>query len=428
MASPTLAEIQAQGRNAVDIIEDLRAHFDSTQLTQLDTLNQSLEGDFTPDALSSWATTVRGQMSAMLSPSILQAFWIPVLREHGKFINVPERLDVSTLLRRIYDWMDDNSEAVETRNITYATPSAGGGNTGNGSLKRCTKDERNYDIESCHVEAKTLECVFDANSGTRKHAEVFEMRGVESSIDLLGLAGSGERFKGQIISKHSGSGAGGSLLPNSSFDAYNSGGTTDKFAGWTMDAAGLCDQDTTNFYRTAPGASTSGSLRFLQNGTINVILRSRNIRLSKEIPYGLRVMFNRQVGGADGTLTIALGSQTTNVAMAAQTGWNELMIPLDTNSYFDNFNEDDLDVAITLSGGATFGLLIDDVILAPLPKVDGTFWWLTGGDTAWLVDDVFTMTDSGGAAGTGKLNYWLWRAGLGYLPHASGGSITWTDP
>ena len=45
---------------------------------------------------------------------------------------------------------------------------------------------------------------------------------------------------------------------------------------------------------------------------------------------------------------------------------------------------------------------------------------------AWALDDTLEFTDTGGAAATAKIQYWLWVAGLGYLP--TDASPTFTDP
>jgi len=69
------------------------------------------------------------------------------------------------------------------------------------------------------------------------------------------------------------------------------------------------------------------------------------------------------------------------------------------------------------------------VIFAPWDLIDGTYWCLRGNaatHTAWAVDDTLTVTDAGGAPGTGKIQWWLFVSGFGYLP--SSGSPTFTDP
>jgi hypothetical protein len=290
-------------------------------------------------------------------------------------------------------------------------------------------DERNQNIESVNVELKTIECIVDHNSGAQKGEEVFEFRGVDTTPDYLLLSGSGEAGMLTAFCRHEGSGAAGSLLRNSSFDAFSNGGTTTDFSGWTMSSAGLYDNDTTNYYRVAPGASasSSGSLKMDANGSISQSLYTTRTPIRPGVPYCLQIAYNRQVGSGDGTLTIRMGAHNTNVVLAAQTGWNILRVTLNTNCWFRNFNEQDLDVSIELASRTTGYVLVDAVIFAPLIQFDSTWWWLVGGATPFLKRDVFTVTDTGGAAGTGIVQYWLWRAGLGYLP-STGGAPTWVEP
>jgi len=123
------------------------------------------------------------------------------------------------------------------------------------------------------------------------------------------------------------------------------------------------------------------------------------------------------------------GSNSKAVALSAQTGWNELILDFDENLWFRNFNEDPMDVEIELASNTTGYVLVDDAIFAPLDLIDGTYWFLRGNNTShtsWLVDDVFEFTDTGGAPATGKLQWWLYVAGLGYLP--SSGTPTLADP
>jgi hypothetical protein len=80
-------------------------------------------------------------------------------------------------------------------------------------------------------------------------------------------------------------------------------------------------------------------------------------------------------------------------------------------------------------GGTGGYLLFDDMILCPWDLMDGTFWLIHQAHAtpvANLVEDEYYAVDTGGAPGTGILQYWCWVAGLGYLPSAASGTIS--DP
>jgi hypothetical protein len=442
--TPSEAEIRTIWRNTVDLLETVRANLDGSIAgngNKLDTLLQSLEGEYTPSGVAGAASVFRAGCSSLISPGMVRSFLDPILYEYGKILS-----DSSTygfgggfassdeLFRALYDWFIDNSDTVQSRNITFDTSAAGtGSNTGNGAMSRLTTDENGYDLEACTVETKKFICVGDQNSGTDEHAEIFQCMGEQSSMDALlrSSFGSGLGSNVSIRSHHAGSGAGGSLLTNSSFSDYNSSNTP-KFTSWTQDSgAANISQDTTNYYRSHPGASTDGSLKLSGDAKISQAVSAMRVRqLDANTPYFLRLMYNRQTGSGDGTLAIRLGSHSVTATMSAQTGWNELLLTIGQNSWYKNFNEDPLDVEIELSSWSSGYVLVDDVILAPFDFIDGTYWFLRGNSathTPWLVDDFLSFTDTGGAPTTGKIQWWCWVAGLGYLPSTTG-TPEFTDP
>lgn len=434
MASPTRAEIEAQGTAGVKVLERERVQFDTQLVSDCDALVDVLEGDYTPSGLQAFVRTVRSRASDCLDPLVVQALFGPLFREYGKFAGFAEASDGDffDLLRRIKDYMADNSLAITSRQITYTAPSAGGSNVGNGTLVRLSVGDRGESLECCTVETKTAECVQDLAQGATQHAEVFLFRGANGPIDRLSLAsyGSGMARSVRAFTKHAGVGDGGSLLVNSSFDTYSSG-ATQPFAGWDVDTAANIAQDTTNYHRHAPGSSTNGSLKFTGNAVLSQKIAPNGIpaiQLSRFQPYCLELMYNREVGVGDGTLRIRMGATTVTVALAAQTGWNKLRLTMNSGLWMRTFDESSMDITVELASRTTGYVLVDDVIFAPMIPYDGTWWWLVGGTTAFVMRDVFSAADSGGAPATGKISYWLWRAGLISLPSSTGGSVTWADP
>lgn len=446
--TPTEAEIQTQWRNAVDVLESLRSTFDGTIAGaggKLDTLLQSLEGEYLPGELARFATAIRSGCSALVTPQSAFTALQPIMFDYANILKADASggfgsgyRNAADIFRALYEWFHDNTLTVESRAITFdTTPTAGGSNVGNGALSRLTVDEHDYDMEACHVEKKQLRCRGDQNSGAFENAEVFEISGVAASFDSLLRAsfGSGDAARRTLTSKHAGTGEGGSLLQNSSFSTYNASGTP-KFAGWTEDAGGAnISQDTTNYYRSFPNARTDASLKITGgSGTVTLsqpLTAMQVRRLDPNTPYFLRVMVNPTVGTASGgTFTIKLGSQTVNTTVASMSsGWQEILVPIGTGCWFRNFNEDPFDIEIEWSSSSSGYLLVDDMIFCPWDLVDGTFWLLRGNaasHTPWLVDDILTVTDTGGAPSTGKVQWWNFVSGLGYLP--SSGTPTFADP
>ena len=447
--APTEAEIQAQWRAGIDILETLRNHFDGTIAGsggKLDTLTQILEGEYLPTEYTRLMAQIRAQCSDLVSPSYASSVITPALFEYGKILAADATYGLGAgyrapadIFAALYDWFHDKTLSVASRTITFdTTPTAGGSNVGNGTISRLTIDENAYNIESCTIEKKQFVCRADQNSGTEEHAETFEMIGEPSSFDSLlrGSFGSGDAARTVITSKHAGTGSGGSLLQNSSFSQY-AAGSTPKFTGWTETAGGNhMSQDTTNYYRSHPNATTNASLKMDGgHGTLTVtqpLSAMRVRRLDPNTPYFLRVMVNKTVHSAvGGDVVISLGSSSKTVAVSAlSSGWNEITIDFNEDCWFKNFNEDALSVEISWNNTPTSGsLLVDDVILSPWDLIDGTWWCLrqnAASPVSWLANDILTLEDTGGAPGTGKINYWLWVAGFGYLP--TSGSPTFTDP
>ena len=463
--SPSEAELQTILQNSVDVLETMRAHVDGTHAGasgKWDTLEQSLEGDYTPADIGAAVARYRSVCSTLLDPGTALDFLAPIVREYAQIIETDAGgagtfgsgyTDLGELFTAIYEWFVDNSLTVQSRNITYDTSAtAGGSNVGNGAFTRLTRDANDFAIEACHVERKIFRCRADQNSGTEEDAEVFEFLGAQSTFDsiLRGSFGSGTTSRTNLRVKNAGSGAGGSLLSNSSFSTFDASATP-KFTGWAQTlggaaAAGDITQDTTNYYRTHPGASTDASLKLAMDNAGDTITLKQTIddmrvsRLDPDTPYFFRVMLNKTVGTAvGGTVTIRCGSKTAAITIASLgSNWQELRLgdeslagsEDETDQWLRNFNQDPFDIEIEWTGGTSGYLLVDDAIFCPYDLVDGTWWALRGNagtHTPFLVDDTLTFTDTGGAPSTGKIQWWLFVAGLGYLPSTTG-TPTLTDP
>lgn len=447
--TPTEAEIQAQWRASVDILETLRNLADGTLAGaggKFDTLIQILEGEYTPSDLANAVNRYRAGCSALVEPGTALEFLTPIVFEYGRILAADATLgfgsgyrDIGALFSALYEWFVAKSLTVESRAITFdTTATAGVGNVGNGAMSRLYLDENTHEMEACHVEKKIFRCRADKNTGVEENAESFEFVGTTVSFDSLLRAahGSGEAARTFIRSHHAGTGTGGSLLTNSSFSEYSASGTP-KFTGWTESAGGAqLAQDTTNFYRTHPGAQTDASLKITGGGgdvTIKQALTDMRIRrLDPDTPYFLRIMLNKTIGTATGgTVVIRLGSVSVSVTILAMApNWTELLIPPAQGSWARFFNENPFDIEIEWIGSASGFLLVDDILFAPFDLIDGTYWFLRGNAAVhvpWLIDDTLTFTDTGGAPATGKIQWWLFVSGLGYLPHTVG-APTFADP
>ena len=450
--TPSEASIQTQWRNAVDVLETLRNFADGTMAAEngpLDALLTSLDGDYTPVELSNFAQRIRGGLSELLSSGVANQMIVPILFEYGRHIsqagtgidsaNANLRNPVE-LFRAIYDYFAAQSTpiTVQSRNITYDTAAAGSSNAAVGlSLSRLTVDENNYRLEACTAEHKIFKCEADAQTGTRAGAEVFEVSGEQAAYDNLLRAsfGSGETTRTTVVVKHAGTGQGGSLLNNSSFSDFSST-ATNKFSSWTtVSGSANLSQESTITYVTPPGG-TAFSLKMAGSGTATEVKQPltdmRVRRLDADSPYFLRIMYYPEDSGgtANGTLELHLGSQSVTVTNSGWTAgqWNELVMPIGQNCWTRNFNQADLDINIKWNG-TTGNMYVDDAVFCPWSLIDGTYYALRHNGTTVTharVEDGFHLTDTY-TAGTGKIQYFCFLAGLGYLPSTTG-TPEFTDP
>lgn len=433
MASPTYDELIAQLKARIHIFEELYKAVStgaSSFVTLEDTLAQAAEGDFIDAMLASVASD-RSTLSSILSPGNIKAALAPIFRMLGRHVLAVPETDVDSLFVRFYDYCIANSKSVNSRNITFASVSAVTG-TGNGTIHRCTVDDEGYAIESITPEAIIAECVADQNSGAIKHQEVFQFRGASPSRDFVLVTGSGAKANIAAVSAKDSL----RLLSNPSFSQYSGTAAAAStpsdptaITNWTVSAIADFQVDIDTTYRGFDGDTTPTALRFQDNATISQILSdTTRARLNPNVPYFLQVAVYRE-SNCDGNFIIRMGATNRTVAMSAMSNgaWNLITVTASPSSanYLKTFNEDSLDIKFELTSRTTGSILIDDVIFAPMTNFAGTFYIVVGGATAFLRDDKMNWTDSEAGA---VVQYWLYRAGLGYLPSNNAGSETITDP
>lgn len=334
------------------------------------------------------------------------------------------------LLARIYERLVTSSQTVQSRGITYATPSAGGGNLGTGAIKRLTLDRYNYPLENVYLDAQVAKCVNDSNTTTERGREEFEFRGSFPNKDVLILAGSGALKT--IRAKN----ASDSYLNDPSFDDYDSATTPTRIGKWSPGSSfSNFEIDTTNYYRGYGdnSANTKKSLKFKANDKLVQSVADMRQKFSDNVPVYVQIAYNREIAGADGTLRIRVGDSTTTVVLAAQTGWNVLVLGGLDDNWYRQIKENDLTVEVEVSGATVHGLRVDDFLVVSYERYNGTWWCLVGADAGFPASsgkpfyrgDVFTWTDALAAA-DGKIQNFLFQLGLACLP--SSGSPTISDP
>lgn len=434
MALPTEAEIQGQIANVVDLLEDLRTrgHTDTPSVvSQYDAVVASLELPRASEVTAALDTLMRNY-SATVSPSLARSLLSPLLLTYAQV----QGLRVNSVEEAIDELRGNlsGSETVESRGITYAAGSAGGGNVGDGTVHRLVIDADALAIENTTVETKAVECVADWNGGQPKGQERFRIRGASRAAERFAIDLSASGLVSDLTALSAIDSE--SLLSNPSFDRFSeSGGTLTNLPGWTAATGSFgteIERDESYFYRDYQGAPDNVSLKFAGNGKVTQSLDVVRGSINARRPYYCQIAYNREEGAGDGTLTLRMGASSKSVVLSAQAGWNVLRIDLNEDCWFENWNEDTLDIEIELASRTTGSVLVDDVIFAPFRKIDGVWWAIVGGATRFLRDDAFTFADTETGS---KIQYWIWRAfGSGdaspywrlYLP--SSGSPTWSDP
>lgn len=440
MANPTRTEIETQTANVIRILNEIRKFGGINAVNYLtleDTAVQALETDFYASATAGVAGMRSGLNQALASAS---GALTPFLQTYGRFLTgvdqAPET-DVDSILLRLRDDFITGTRRVTSRGFTFGSPAAGGGNVGTGVINRLNRDEDNFDIENQTPDAKAADCIQDANSGAPEHEELFEVRGAASPLDLVALGvdpavvvpGSGRIATIKALSARDSE----AFIDNPSFSQFS--GTTavpTDITGWTIAAGaiGNFELDQLQFYRGFSGDTTPTAIRYKANATLRQDLTARGSVFSPRTPYYIQLAYNITPGAVTaGTLTLSLGAATVSVDLSlAAAGWQILRIPVGSTNWFKTFNASPLRLDVALTGFAGTYLLIDDVITAPYTAFDGSYYAIVGGVTKFEKDDIFTWSDSVVVATEGKIQHWLWRTFGRYLPHTTGGGVTWADP
>lgn len=433
MATPTFAEVWTQVAAFLRPLEKARLAAYVTATTNWEAVEgaaiETLELDYADRATAALARA-RASFSSVISRESARAVLEPFMRQLGRTIGSANAdKAIGDLLQDIYDYFVTNTQSLNSRGMTLNQPVAAGGNVGNGTILRLTVGEDNFPLEATSVASKRARIVRDQNTGTQKHEEVLRFESLDGPRDSLGgfTRGTGERT--QIAAKS----ARDSLLLNASFTSFS--GTIaapTAITNWTSSVTvngTNYSVDQTNTYRGDPSdGGTPASITMKVTAVLSQALSVRRSTLDRKRPYMFRVAWNRAIGTASGTLRIDMGSRNGSVVVAAQTGWNLLYViatPGTTNNWFENFNEDALDLRIdwTRTGGE---LLVDDALFVPFERFDGGWYLPIGGATAWLVNDEFTWSDT--VAADAVISAWMWWAYGFVLPTNNAGAETIADP
>lgn len=431
--NPSASDILTEWKAAINILEQT-AKYGRTNATNFLSLQNTLEtayaGDFLDEAEAA-VQAARGALAGIVSQSFAQDIQRPFLKQYLK--SVVGRGDIADdlgMLQEMYRYRQANGLYVQSRSITYGTPTAAAANVGNGQIIRLTKDRYNFNIENIFIDAKRALCIADYQTGTNLGEEVFVISGQLRPRDELERSGSGIDAVVAALS------ADNSLLSNPTWSSYTeSGGSLTDITDWTCTpavSASVYAIDSTNYFRLAPSDGTTGySLKLVGSAKLTQKLSLRGTKLDVDTPYAVTFAWNAAIGSAVGTLTVRMGGVATTIVVNGQAGWqvSQVVSTPGQSNWYRLFAENDMDIEIewTRTSG---DLRIDDVILAPFSAHDNTFYQIIPKSaTAYIpfrVNDEFNWADQ--ANSDSIVQKWIWRAWNFYLPHSLGSSINWSDP
>lgn len=436
MATTTFAQASTALTSAVKPFTDLIADY-STIISSIDTAEQNARGDYLAGAVSNTLAEFRRRIASAQDPRLHRVLWnawgLEVMRQEGLPFANPATEEFWYWIHRS---MVANGDDFNDRNLTVAsTGTADGGNTGDGTLSVLAVDWTGLNLQYPTSETKTWECIQDQNTGRNKGNELFQVRGEDASKDLADETGSGGVWRVPV--QHAGAGrtGGGSVLQNSSFDSSFSGSGTDKIPGWTIGTtAGDFTRNTSTIYQLVPGRTTGASLQ-IAAGTDEITqkLSVRDVNaLGERVPWVLQVAIKKTGSSDTGTVTLKCGSQSQafNIANAPfnNTNWNVARLDIDKDLYYHNWKEDDPDIEVEWSSTSDV-MYLDALKFAPMTQIDGLWYWLDGGETAFLRRDLFTHAVSGGAWADAEMMNSARIAGLPIsLPTVNNGTETVSDP
>ena len=421
-ATPTIPQCDTMLQNACKFLRTLRdaaAVNADNLLDDAKTYTDSIVSDHLQSAING-VQRVRNQVSAALGQSTVRAVLDPVFRAYGQAIEAPEQASIASIFADVKRVFQRDAKTVQTRAFVRGAVTMSGTNVGNGTIYRLTVDQFGSGIEDTYADDWTAQVIRDSAGGATRNREVWEVRGKNRAPDEMQRRGSGVKTTLTTSDEFA-----GGLLTNPGFDSLSgTEASPDAIPGWvsdiTIDSTNYSFDSTNIYLPKARANDIRRSLNIKATATLTQRLDERG-GLRDDTPYFCQVAFNRAVGAASGTLELHLGAISASVAIAAQVGWNVLLLPVGFNNWLRQLDEDEIDAKLvwTRTGGE---LLVDSLILVPYEEIDNLWHTAIAGSIPFQgVEgdpdaDAATWSDSE----TGStIQHELWVGDYGFLPHSA---------
>lgn len=429
----------AYGRLANVLFED----GNSSYVWADDQLTDDLDGEYMSDRLD-LHSAIRDALAASLQNIAADADIS--MREYADIIG-RTNLSSQQAWEQTFEYWQENSIRVKSREWSFGAPSAAASNVGTGTIRRLSTDKYGQTIESGASDSFRADCVQDRFSGPLQSGqEVFAVESLPLGADDLHPEGEG--IETTIVGVNAANST--AFLTNPSFDAAlatfsagasagTSGGTVTAINGYTLSTTANLKVVNYNTYRTFEGEATPGSL-LIKNGDAKVtqlFAAQVNNNFQPGTPYYMQIAYNRAglaatSATAGAAIKMKLGKLTHTLTTSTESGWNIHTITLDEDCWYDNWTEDAAGIEISTSGLSAGGLLIDDIVLTPMARIGARYAVLVGGATPFSrggnggQGDRFDWTDAITAADTAHTQNLMAARGW-YLP-ASTTANSYTEP
>lgn len=428
---------------------EINANFGSTSFLTLATaVEDNITGSYREEILGALRSGVRSRHSSVLSTATLVSVLTPAFRDLVEELDLPD-LGFYRNLEQWRDYLDDQSDDVNARGLTYNSITAASG-TGDGVIIRLTKGPDNELLEGCRHQALEFVCVADQlEGGAREHGEIFEVDGGAKLKDLIELGGSGRLGRLQAIDEL----VTQAMLANPKFTTLSG---TQPTAGapvapaavtsinnWLLSTVSNVQLDADTYVRPKPGQTNAKSVRFNAGATVTisqVLQTSKKPTIKDRTAYILFALLYK-TANATGNWNLDLGAtqKTGTIAALTNTTWNRLILDQDQGLYYKNWKQQDADVVFGVDTVAVAPVYLGEIGLAPMTLIDGLPYAVIGHTTPFIRGKRYTSSiTEPGTQPTDRaiLQYWISlrteaSKNLGYpfsLPSDTGGTETVADP
>lgn len=314
-----------------------------------------------------------------------------ILREFNTFTGLSGYPDRTTAMRRLYQYMEDNSIEIKKRTVGFSA-AVGGSNVGDSAFRYATTDRFGNALETSLIDTFTWVAQNSAPNLAGIGRENWTCFGTgRGAYPELEADGTG-------VTAQTGIPVAPGIAPlvkNASFDQAFNGTGTDKIPGWDIISGETNIARNTTEVAIDRGATNAASLEITGNCKLRFNFRKHAKTLLQTVPYVMGILW--KADAAAGTLTLrwgTVGGSVYTVAVATSNSGFNVLLATDAE-WLDQVNSDGEPVLeIEVSAYASGSIYLDDIIFDSIPYVGGTPQAIVSGVTPTVKDDSHTLVTS----------------------------------